>query len=59
MLRQLNVVILLFFGPKFALYFYQVLNIENEFANAKVLTAVELLETFTMTFLLYVFRPRK
>jgi len=35
------------------------MNIENEFANAKMLTAVELLETLTMTLLLYVFRPRK
>ena len=59
MLRQLNVVILLFFVPKFALSVYAMLNIGNEFANAKMLAAVELLDTFTMTLLLFVFRPRR
>ena len=59
MLRQLNVVILLFFCPKFGLYLYQVMNIDNDFNNAKILTYVEMIETFTMTFLLYVYRPRR
>ena len=49
----------MFFVPKFSLSVYAVVNIGNEFANAKMLTIVELLETFTMTFLLFVYRPRR
>ena len=51
--------ILLFFVPRFALSLYQVMNMDNEFANAKFLTFVEVFETVTMALLLYIFRPRK
>lgn len=59
MLRWLNVVVLLFFVPRFSLAVYEVLNIENEFSRAKMQTMVQLLETFTMTLLLFVYRPRR
>lgn len=59
MLRQLQVVIILFFIPKFFHFSYEGINPENEFANAKLTTAVEFIDMSNFLILLWIFRPRR
>ena len=59
MLRQLQVVIVLFFLPKFLLFSYEGVNPENEFASAMLLTSIEFLDMVNFIFLLCIFYPRK
>ena len=59
MLRQLQIVVLFFYLPKFILFSYEGVNPENEFAKAKLITTVEFIDMVNFVGLLWIFRPRK
>ena len=59
MLKSLKLVIIFFFGPKFLLYLFQGIYVENQFAGNRLLTAELLTDLINFSYLLYTFRPRK
>ncbi len=59
MLRQLNVVVILFFGNKFLEYSIQGVSGGDQFLKAKIVTMSAITDCITYSLLLYVFRPRK
>ena len=59
MLKQLVFVILFFFVPKFITFFYEGMRSYNEFNRYKLDAAVQVVDLFNFSFLLWIFRPRK
>lgn len=59
MMSNLRIVIFFFFTPKFLQYLYEAMNPENDFQSVRFNVATTLMDTFTFTYLLFVFRPRK
>ena len=58
MLRQLNIVVFLFYLGRFMQYFFQGLNTVDQYANDRFQTAIVVSETILFTFMLWIYRPR-
>lgn len=59
MLRQLSVVIFIFFFNKFMLYALQGFNTADQLQHAKIITVASLVDTLNFAALLWIFRPRR